>query len=87
MRVKTHPDQVKREKPYLTAEDMVRVTAVAAQVGEAADVLGDSSQVRGAVCCPPFLFLTVDWPLFCVSLGGCTLYIDVREGRNEHTMI
>ncbi|KAI4228389.1 MAG: hypothetical protein L6R36_001672 [Xanthoria steineri] len=46
MRVKTHPDQVKREKPYLTAEDMVRVTAVAAQVGEAADVLGDSSQKR-----------------------------------------
>ena len=56
MRVKTHPDQVKREKPYLTAEDMVLVTAVAAQVGEAADVLGDSSQVSGAVAASSFYF-------------------------------
>ncbi|KAL8992206.1 MAG: hypothetical protein Q9169_007278 [Polycauliona sp. 2 TL-2023] len=41
MRVKTHPDQVKRERPGLTEAEMAMVTAVAAKVGEAADVLGD----------------------------------------------
>ncbi|KAI4260795.1 MAG: hypothetical protein L6R42_003887 [Xanthoria sp. 1 TBL-2021] len=46
MRVKTHPDQVRREKPNLTEEEMVKVTAVAAKVGEAADVLEDPSQKR-----------------------------------------
>ncbi|KAL8853356.1 MAG: hypothetical protein Q9221_001832 [Calogaya cf. arnoldii] len=44
MRVKTHPDQVKREHPEMTEEEMVKVTAIAAKVGEAADVLGNPSQ-------------------------------------------
>lgn len=43
--MKTHPDQVKREKPNLTEEEMVKATAVAAKVGEAADVLEDPSHV------------------------------------------
>ncbi|KAL8916739.1 MAG: hypothetical protein Q9172_006157 [Xanthocarpia lactea] len=41
MRVKTHPDQVKRGNPNMTEEDMAKVTATAANVGEAADVLED----------------------------------------------
>ncbi|KAL8647141.1 MAG: hypothetical protein Q9226_006558 [Calogaya cf. arnoldii] len=44
MRVKTHPDQVKRENPDLAEEEMLKVTAIAAKVGEAADVLGNPSQ-------------------------------------------
>lgn len=49
MRVKTHPDQVKRENPNMTEEDMRKATVLSAKVGEAADVLEDPSQVCGLV--------------------------------------
>ena len=47
MRVKTHPDQVKREHPNMTEEELRKVTVLSAKVGEAADVLEDPSQVCG----------------------------------------
>ncbi|KAL8844066.1 MAG: hypothetical protein Q9176_001472 [Flavoplaca citrina] len=46
MRVKTHPDQVKREHPNMTEEEMRKATVLSAKVGEAADVLEDPSQKR-----------------------------------------
>ncbi|KAL8900379.1 MAG: hypothetical protein Q9192_001107 [Flavoplaca navasiana] len=46
MRVKTHPDQVKRENPNMTEEEIRKATVLSAKVGEAADVLEDPSQKR-----------------------------------------
>ncbi|KAL8777434.1 MAG: hypothetical protein Q9213_007871 [Squamulea squamosa] len=41
MRVKTHPDQVKKEKPNMTEEELAKVTAISAKVNDAVDVLQD----------------------------------------------
>ncbi|KAL8773959.1 MAG: hypothetical protein Q9209_001389 [Squamulea sp. 1 TL-2023] len=41
MRVKTHPDQVKKEKPNMTEEELAKVTAISAKVNDAVDILQD----------------------------------------------
>ena len=43
MRVKTHPDRLK--KPETSEEEAARIDMMAAEVGEAADVLLDSIKV------------------------------------------
>ncbi|KAL8669355.1 MAG: hypothetical protein Q9168_006047 [Polycauliona sp. 1 TL-2023] len=39
MRIKTHPDQVRKERPDMTEEEMKKVSDISQRIGESADVL------------------------------------------------
>ena len=49
MRIKTHPDRLKRN-PNLTPEALAKIDADAARVGWAADILLDTHMVSNSVC-------------------------------------
>lgn len=48
MRIKTHPDKLKRN-PGLSPEDLAKIDADAARVGWAADILSDTQMVSNSV--------------------------------------